>query len=179
MVFEISLGHVFTLHALGGIRPSVTICVVTFVAMFAPRHVALWAAWLVGMLMDFCTDVAIGPQETMTLIGPHALGYPFACFVILQARAMLFRRSALTVAMMTFVSYLAASLVIVALYSVRRWYPEEPLNWTEFRAAGELLWRLGVAVYSLLLALPLGWLLLTLSPLWGFHTATQRAGGWR
>jgi hypothetical protein len=113
------------------------------------------------------------------LIGPHALGYTFAGVVVLQVRAMLFRRSVLTIALMTFIAYLAASLVVVAIYSVRRWYPEDPLYWTDFRAAGVLVRQVGIAAYSFVLALPLGWILLTLSPAWGFQTATQRAGGWR
>jgi rod shape-determining protein MreD len=179
LVIETSLTKIFTLHSLGGIEPSVTICLLAFIAMFAPRHTALWSCWLLGVFVDLCTDLPQGSQEVVILLGPHALGYTFACFVILQVRAMLFRRSVLTISLMSFVSYLAASLVVVAIYSVRRWYPEDTLYWTDARATGELLRRLGIAAYSFLLALPLGWVLLSLSPVWGFQAATQRAGGWR
>lgn len=178
IAIETSLTQVFTLHSIGSVQPSVTICLLTFIAMFAPRHTALWSCWLLGLFVDL-RPIPRGPLEMITLIGPNALGYTFACYVILQVRAMLYRRSVLTIALMSFTSYLAASLVVVAIYSIRRWYPEDPLYWTDLSATGELLLRLGDAAYSFLLALPLGWVLLTLSPLWGFHTATQRAGGWR
>ena len=168
VVLDTSLLQVLTIRTVGDIRPVASIVVVTFVAMFAPRATALWAAWALGVLVDLCTDLPVRGGSVAYLIGPHALGYVFAVYLILQVRAMVFRRRVMTLGMMTIVSAFAASLAVIAIYSVRRWYPEAPLEWTQYGPTGELLRRLGIALYSGLLAIPLGWILLGTAGMWGF-----------
>lgn len=174
IVLETSVAHAFRLHTLGGLRPSFAICLLTYVAMFAPRGTALWAAWGLGLLVDLCTDLPQTPSRVVYLPGPHALGYVFACYLIIQIRAMLLRRRVLTFVAMTTLASAVSSLVIVAIYSVRRWYPEDPLNWTEFTALGELASRLGDAAYSGVIAIVIGWFLLTTTAWWGFQVASSR-----
>ena len=179
VVLEVSLVNAMALHSLGGVRPSVTIVLATFVALNAPRQAALWACWLLGLVVDLCSPLPAGGASVEYLVGPHAVGYAFAGYLILQLRPMVFRRRVLTIAALSAVSFLAASLVVVFVYSVRQWYPAEALHWTDFRPLGELGRRLGIAVYSALIALPVGFLLVALVPWWGFHAAGPRVSGWR
>jgi rod shape-determining protein MreD len=167
LVLELSVRGAMTLHALGGISPSIAGSVVVFIALLAPRSTALWAAWLLGLLMDLCA-----PPPDFTphahLVGPYALGYPAACVLVLAVRTTVFRRRVLTIVFLTALSMVLVGLVAVALYTVHSWYPTEIQLRERFQPMGELGRRLGIALVSGLLAFPLGWLLLSTSRIWGF-----------
>jgi rod shape-determining protein MreD len=170
LVLEVSLRNVLIL---GPIGPSFVIVLVVFISLFAPRMTALWACWILGLLADLCTPLMQGADLVGPLIGPHALGYVFGGYLILQLRAMLFRRRALTLAVMTAICLIAASLVVVFIYAVHGWYPGEELAWADLHPVGELLRRLGVALYSGLLALVIGPVLVWTAPAWAFRTGSQ------
>ena len=178
LVMELSLQRVM---ALGGVRPSFVAALVVFVSLFAPRVNALWACWGIGLIIDLLSPLPHGGGRAGPLIGAHALGFTFACFLLLQIRPTLFRRQALTVSIMTVIFLLASSLVVVFLYTVHGWYPRqaEDLAWTTLSPLGELGRRLAVALYSGLLSLPLGAVLMWTLPLWGFRSATPRRPAWR
>jgi len=173
LVLEVSLRNVLML---GPVGPSFVALLVVFVSLFAPRLTALWACWVLGLLVDLCSPLMHGADHVGPLLGAHALGYVFGCYVILQMRAMLFRRRAVTFAVMTAISLLAAGLVVVFLLAVHRLYPGEGLA---LRPLRELLLRLGVAGYSGVLALLLGPVLVWTAPMWGFRGGPQRHAGWR
>jgi rod shape-determining protein MreD len=173
LVLEVSLRNVLLL---GPVGPSFVAVLVVFVSLFAPRLTALWACWSLGLLVDLCTPLMHGADEVGPMLGPHALGYVFGGYVILQLRAMLFRRRAVTFAVMTAISLVAAGLVVVFLHAVHRLYPGEGL---EMRPLGELLLRLAVAGYSGVVALLLGPLLVWTVPLWRFRAGPQQHAGWR
>jgi cell shape-determining protein MreD len=181
LAFDTGLRRVLALHSLDGISPSFVASLVVFVSLFAPRTTALWAAWLLGMLMDLSDgymQAAARPIQ-LYLVGPYALGYVFGSFLILQLRALVFRKRLLTFALLTFMCVLAVSLVAVFIFVIRSLYPEVPVAYLQQNSAiGELVHRLGIAIYSALLAIPVGWLLLLSIPLWGFQTQHQRRGGW-
>ncbi|MCP3903271.1 MAG: hypothetical protein GY715_06495 [Planctomycetes bacterium] len=180
LVLEHSLRNLLVVSAPGAVSPSFVAVLVVFVSLFAPRSAALWAAWILGLMMDLTNDLdhgegwAAGP-----LIGPYALGYPFGTYLLLQARAMLMRGRALTMAVMTVLFFAAATIVAVFIYVVHGWYPGEEIAWADLGLVGELGRRLGIGVYSGLLALVLSPLLLWTTPLWSFRTPAQRASGWR
>jgi cell shape-determining protein MreD len=190
---ELSLRPVLMFHTIGGISPSFLACLAVFIAMFAPRLTALWSCWLLGLLLDLSTPFAAsagsvagvpgapgGGAATYYLIGPYALGYTFAAYMVLQMRPMVFRQRALSIGVMTGLSLLAVALISVAIFVVRSWYAADAgIYSTGVSAGSELLRRLGIALYSALVAVPLGWLLLATLPYWGFPTTAHRRAGRR
>ena len=92
---------------------------------------------------------------------------------------MLFRRRALTLAVMTSLFFIAASLVTVFIYASHGWYESEPIVWSQLRPAFELMRGLGIAAYSGLLALVLGPALIWTLPVWSFRVGAQRRAIWR
>ncbi|MEM7229424.1 MAG: rod shape-determining protein MreD [Planctomycetota bacterium] len=173
LVLETSMRQLLAFH---GVSPSFTACLVVFVALFASRSSTLWACWLIGVLMDIVSAVAWDAHGTFVLIGPHALGYTLAGFAVLQIRAMVFRRRALTVGVLTLMTVLLASLMAISIFVVRSWYTEPGLSaYLAHRTAmGELGHRMGIAMYSGLIALPLGWVLQATLPVWGFEMMGPR-----
>jgi rod shape-determining protein MreD len=180
MVLELSLRNLLVVSAPAAISPSFVAVLVVFIALFAPRTTALWAAWILGLVMDLTLELEHGDAwDAGPLIGPYALGYPFGAYLLLQARAMLLRGRALTMAVMTIMFFAAATIVAVFIYVLHGWYPGEDIAWADLGLIGELGRRLGIAVYSGLLALILAPLLFWTTPLWSFRTPAQRAAGWR
>ena len=166
---QLSFRNVLTLESVGFITPDVTAALAVFVSLFAHRTAALWACWMLGLAVDLAPQAS---AASVHVIGPHALGYVFGCYVVLQLRTMVFRRRALTMGLLTFICVLAASIVAVAIFTVRSWYaPDIPL---QAGPVSELLRRFGIALYSGLIAIPLGWLLAQSMPIWGFQNANQR-----
>jgi rod shape-determining protein MreD len=162
IVVQLSFRNVFTLHALRGISPDMVAPLAVFIAMFAQRSSALWGAWILGLLLD------LAPNDDGSLyhvIGPNALGYPAGAFLVLQLRTMVFRRRALTTGFLTLLFLIVVSLVAVMLLSIRSWYPGA----TPYTPLSELGTRALVAVYSGVVAIPMGWLLNRTLPLWGYQ----------
>jgi rod shape-determining protein MreD len=155
-------------NELGGIEPSICGVLVVFVSLFATRAVALWSSWLLGLMLDLSTPPPYGDDMIAHILGPHALGFAFGCYLILQVRPMVFRRRALTVGALTFACLLAAYLVWVALFTVRSYYPEPHIFWTSGSALSELARRFFMALYAGVVGVPVGWLLLKTWPIWGF-----------
>ena len=155
----------FTLPALGEVYPSLVGVLVVFVALFAPRATALWAAWGLGLLLD----LTLPEPSDLLVVGPHALGFVAGTCVVLYARAMVFRRRALTIGLLTLACLLAAGVVEVTVHTVRLWLGDAALYSAGFHPAIELLRRIAIALYSALLALPVGWMLVRTLPVWGFQ----------
>lgn len=174
VVAQLSLRNVLTLESLGFVTPDIVACLAVFVALFAHRTSALWACWGLGLAMD------LAPQLTRDgghVIGPNALGYVFGGYMVLQLRTMVFRRRAVTLGFLTFVFVLAASVVAVALLTVRGWYAAD--NPMTSGALEEFMRRSGIALYSGIIAIPLGWLLGGTIRLWGFQSGmSRRTGSW-
>lgn len=167
VVMQLSLRNVLTLQSLKQISPDLVACLAVFVCLFAHRTSALWACWALGVAMDLApTD----DDPSYFLIGPHALGYVFGGFLVLQIRTMVFRRKAITIGFMTVVFLLAASILAVFLLAVRSWYPEAQ----GYPALSEFWRRVLIAVYSGVMAIPLGMLLNSTMTLWGFQSNVSR-----
>ncbi|MCZ6836492.1 MAG: hypothetical protein O7G85_12015, partial [Planctomycetota bacterium] len=163
-----------------GISPSFMACLAVYVAMFAPRLTALWSCWLMGFLLDLSTPFTPGDGGSFYLVGPYTLGYVFSAYMIIQLRPMVFRQRALTVGFFTLLSLLVVALISVAIFVVRSWYDTDPMVYpTSAGAGGELFRRFGIALYSALIAIPLGWILLATLPYWGFPTTAHRRIGRR
>lgn len=178
MIFE--TGLVDAVHILH-VKPSVCAALATFIALSAPRITALWSCFILGLLMDLSSDLSLGQTGTIHIIGPHALGYVVGGLLVLQVRSTVFRRRPLAIGAMTTAFVLAMSVVAVTIYAVRSWYPGELMYWDGTSPLADIGRRIFMAIYSGLFAVPLGWMLVRLMPLWQFHSATIRGGGvaWR
>ncbi len=171
---EASLQGVLVLRSVGNIMPSFIAALVVYLCLFAPRTQSLWACWMLGLLIDLMTEVPREGGVLGPILGPHALGYVFGGMIVLQFRSALFRRRPMTLAVMTVVFTIAASLVVVSIFAVHSWYPGESLYWAERRPLGELVRRIGGAFYSGAVALMLGTVLMWTHPAWGFQTNQYR-----
>ncbi|MCH2133048.1 MAG: rod shape-determining protein MreD [Phycisphaerales bacterium] len=175
VALDTGFSTVFTLRGAWFLTPSFTACLVAFTALMAPPVAAIWAAWLVGMLVDLSPGVGEA-AGSLHVIGPHALGYALGAWIVLNLRIYMFRRRVLTVALLTFLCVLAAGLVQVAIGILRFWMPWAGGELVPF-GAGEMLHEAGNAAYSALLAIPVGWVLLQTVPLWRFDYGTSRRSG--
>lgn len=171
IVLQLSLREVLTLHSVGEVKPDLVACLATFIALFAQRGAALWACWLLGLAMDLAPSKG---ETEWHLIGPNALGYVFGGYLVLQLRAMVFRRRAVTTGFLTLLFVLAAGIIATFLLTVRHWYiPDTPL----YRSPLGELWQVcKVALYSGIVGIPFGWLLQLTIVMWNFHGGGGRRG---
>ena len=170
LVAEVSLRNALTLRFAGNVSPSFVAVLAAYLATFAPRRAALWACLGLGLLMDLVMPVPDGAVGggAGPILGANGLGYVFGCLAIVQIRAMLLRRRALTLAAMTVLFVIAAGIVTIFVYVVHGWYPSEQPYWSDVRPSLELLRRLGMAAYSGIAALLISPVLVWTMPAWGF-----------
>lgn len=170
LVLDLGLGEVLRIEKLGQIRPGFCAILAVFVALSASRTPALWACLVLGLLLDIASPVSAGGNTLVYLVGPHALGFAAAGWLVIRGRTMVFRRRALTIGVMTVIFVLAAQAVVVGILALRAasWYPGGPVSWTETGIGIEILRAIGAAVYSGLVAVPAGWVLVRSMALWGF-----------
>ena len=144
VAFDTGLNEFLRVEKLGHVRPSLCAVVAVFVALPAPRTAALWACFVLGLLLDLSHPLTVAENRGVYLIGPYALGYLVGGWLVVSARAMVFRRRPLTIGVMTVACLLAAQLVAVGFYVLRSrtWYPGGPIFWTKTSAWEELGVRL-------------------------------------
>lgn len=165
LVLQTSL-HSFLM--IGGASPDFLLILLVFVGIYAPARVLGWAALILGL----ATDLQVGPMS-VSIIGPATLGYLAGAYVILQLRMLVFRESLITFAVMVFIVGLAVFLVTVFMYSFRSlpWPLGQPVvGWSATEA---LVHRFFVLIYTMVLSLPVGYLLLRAAPWFGFTNQTH------
>jgi cell shape-determining protein MreD len=173
LALDTSLMAVFSLPRLGHIAPHIVVVLAVFVCLFASRLSALSACLLLGVLMDLTIPP---PGETVVyVIGPYGLGLLFGGYLILQMRTMVFRQRAITIGVLSALATIAMAIPMIAIFMIRSWYGEDVSYPIGNSAARELFRHLGIAIYTGLIALPLGWLLLATYHLWGFHAYHSRS----
>jgi len=172
-ILEMSL---FDLLEVANLRPSAVATIALFIALWAPRMTACWATLVCGIAIDLTSGWVYEGGQVAYLIGPHALGYALAGALILQVRSMVMKRQVIAIAILTGVFVIMSSIVIVAVAAARSWYSPE---FESFSPAHELLRRLGMAGYSAVVAIPLGWVLLKMFPLWRFPASQPTSTSWR
>ena len=154
----------------GAIQPRLILLLAVFVGLSAAPGVAL-AAWVaLGLVVDL-----VSPQPGVTLVGPYALGYLVAGYVLLQGRTMVFRQHPLTMGMMILVCGLAAHLVVVLVFSIRTWYDPLP----GFSGGTELVRRFFSLLVTGLLGVILAGPIFRLAPVFGFHFGKTAGAGRR
>ncbi len=156
--------------------PSLTLILVTYVAMWAPRLHALYAALIAGVCLDLLgAQLAPGATASATTLGPTALGAALGAFTVLTARAMVERANVLALPAMVLVLCVLSHLVVVFCFAFKGLYDPS----VAFEAVPELFSRLVSALYTAVAAVPVGLVMMPLARLFGFSTNTGRRGrGW-
>lgn len=170
LTLQVGLGD---LWAIGPAAPSLVLVLGVFIGLTAPGTTVGWAMLVLGLLVDAITPWTGPGQQTVTILGPAAIGYLVGAYAVVQLRSMVFRESVLTLAVMTFVVGIFIQLVIVFLMVIRGPISGDALP--GFSAADQLVMRFLSLLYTAVAAVPVGWLLMKLSPLFGFAHKPTRA----
>jgi len=154
----------------GGVHPSMIIPLMSFVVLYAPHKQALWAAIVLGIMMDLLSPLPMASGGSAILVGPHALGYLLSAHFILAIRGALIRRNPLTLVIISIAASLIAQIVLIALLSLRNTgiAGVSPLVWD---GSEELFARSFSSVYTGLSALILSVGFFALAPAFGFHSS--------
>ena len=135
LTLGVQLGIALLAPGGGEIFPSLPLCLLVFVAMTAHGRHALWAAAVMGLALDLTGAVYYPDARTaVTVPGPHVLGCVLAAQFVLACRGMVIQRNIFTHGVLGLLATLIAQIVVVALYSVRSFYPQAPA----FHALAEL-----------------------------------------
>lgn len=147
------------------IAPSFVLILLVFVALWArPLH-ALWAAFILGCSLDLLTQVPTRAGETISIIGPWALGSMLAAYTVLNFRVMMFRRNPLTIAFLCAVAGGIAGVVALAFIALRGYYDDI----IALPAASALFQHAASALYTGGLAILVGPILQWIGPWMGFR----------
>ncbi len=158
--------------------PHLLLILLVFLGLYAAPMPLAWAALLLGALVDLSPPfwpVATGVWD-VAILGPSILAYLAGAYACLQLRTIVFRDSPITLAAVVFVVGIFVQLVTVGVLTLRAlplpgivWFMGSPIP--NFQPADELMRRFFDLVYTALMAIPLGMLLLRSVPLWGFNTS--------
>ena len=159
---------------IGEVLPGIAGTLAVFLVLCAQRSHALWACLAIGLFLDFSEFALYDGDIAYCLVGPYTLGFLFGANLILPLRAMVFSRNPMTFGVLAFLFMLAVTVVYLMLWQIRGLYPGSPPPWIEASILDELGRRVLCALYSGLIAIPVGWFLVKTSPLWGFTGSVAR-----
>lgn len=159
---------------IGPVVPSIAGTLAVYLVLSAPRQTALWSCLALGLLLDFSDAAMFEGIHPYHLLGPYTLGFLFGANLVLPLRAMVFSRNPLTFGLLTFCFLIAVTIVYLALWQVRGFYEGSPAPWGEVGVFSEFGRRVLWALYSGVIAVPFGWMLVRTSPLWGFTASVVR-----
>jgi hypothetical protein len=154
-----------------GAAPSFVFALFTFVAMSAPRVTVFWCAAAIGVAMDLLFQVPLREGAgTVTIVGPHAIGYGLAGQLILSMRGVMMRRNPLTLGFLAFIGSLLAFLVIDGILTLRH-AVGAPIAW---EARRQLVASIGSSVYTGLVAVLLAIVLFPIAGVLGLPDPKAR-----
>ena len=140
---------------------------VAFIALYAPRKQAMWAAIILGIITDLISPMSRVDGGLAVIVGPNALGYLLACHFILAIRGSLIRRNPLTLVIISIASSFIAQIVVIAIFTARN-LGTNPLIWD---AGDQLVQRSFSSLYTGLSALLLSFVFFALAAAFGFHSS--------
>jgi len=171
---EVGLRDAFQV-GVSSVAPSFLMVLVVFVSLWARPATLLGASAMIGVLMDLVHQVPTKDGETVVIVGPWALGCMAAGYTVLNFRGMMFRRNPITAGILAVIAGAVAAAVVVSLLRLRGSYDR-----IEFGGAAVELWpRLGSALYTGVIAIPMTWVLHRLGGLMGFRRPMEAAAGRR
>ncbi len=123
------------------------------------------------LVLGLLVDLQPNPTPAVTIIGPASLGYLVGAYVVLQLRALVFRESVITLAALVFTTGIFIQLVIVGIYTMRGlpWLTAQPVE--GWNTADQLVNRFFILLYTTVMVVPIGALLLRRRPSGAFPPA--------
>jgi len=151
------------------VTPSFLLILGVYIGMAAPPMTTAWALFILGLFADLTRHYLTGDDQVVWLIGPGALGMLAGAVVVVQLRVMMYRNSIIAMALMVFVVGIFSNLVSIAMVTSRglAWAPTDGI--AMWNAADELVRQFHEVVYTTIVAIPIGAILLRLLPLWRFQ----------
>lgn len=147
---QVGLSPLFRLGS-SDTRPEFLFILMVFVAATGPTGPVLWAALALGSIVDLTTTHGF---PAFVVLGPYALGYLLGALLILQLRAMVYRRHPLTTALLALLAGAATHLPAIFLLTVRHIIYESAvtdiMNWS---ASSALFNAFLVVLYSAVMSL--------------------------
>lgn len=152
------------------IAPSFVLAFLAYIAMYAPPATVTFASLILGVAIDLSWPRELRDGQTLTVVGPYALGCLLGGQLVITMRGLMMRRNPLTLAFLATLAALVTQVIVVAFHTLRA------IFWNEgpWSASGELVERFASSLYTGVLALVLSLLLLPLAPLIGFETVQTR-----
>ncbi len=157
------------------IAPSFVLILLVFVSLWAKPIHALWAALFLGVSLDMLNLVPTKSGETIAILGPWALACMLTAYTVLNFRVLMFRRNPLSIAFLCTVGGAISGVLVLAILSLRAYYDDILL----VSASADLGRRLLTALYTGVLALPLGPALHWIGPWLGFKRPVTMSAGRR
>lgn len=149
--------------------PSLLLILGVFISLNTSAGVVVTAMLMLGALVDLTLPVGkLEPIRDIILLGPSALGFLLGGFITLRMRSVVFRDSVITLSVMTFTVGLFIQLAIVILIWFRSVLPTDPIP--DWLVASELMQRAMSVIYSAVVAIPLGVLLIRTRKMWQFYS---------
>lgn len=145
----------------GGGAPSFVVPLAVVVALCAPSPAVPWTCLGLGLMLDLTAPRAT-PAETVTILGPHALGLFVAGQFVVTMRAMVLRRSPVAVVVLSVLGAALTYVIVTALLTVRSFY--DPIV---VRPTDELLGGLISAMLTGASAFVMSFVLIPLTPMLG------------
>ncbi len=154
-----------------GVAPSFLMILMVFVSLWASASAAIGATLVIGIAMDLLHQYSM-PGGVVVVLGPHAIGALLGASLVLNLRALVFRRDIWTIAFLTVFATAVAMTVVSAMVALRAAYdPSLDYPGPAARLAEGAL----SAVYTGVLAIIVGPVLGLLRPLLGFPVTSKRA----
>ena len=178
LTLELGLKQLLVIPRDGGVTPSFTLILMVYVAVSAPRLIVIWSALVIGLCIDLINPLPFINDRgiiAVPLIGPSSLGFLAGAIVVLELRSLVFRQSPIAIGVLVIMSGLIYHLVAVAVLTLRGipWLPTDAI--AHWDISGQLVRRFFELIYSSLMSLPVGFLLLKLDPFFGYGLPVQTA----
>lgn len=153
------------------VSPSFIMPLAVTVAIAAPTTSALWACLYLGMALDLTNTIELmGGGPTRTLLGPYALGYVLAGQLVLTMRGLMIRKNILTIGFLSLFCSLVCHTVVIGTMFIRARYDHA----VPFDATQQLMWRFVSSLYTGLVGIVLGALLLPMLSAMGIAIGPAR-----
>lgn len=153
-----------------GIVPRFVLPLAIWLALSASHRSALWSALALGAAIDLASPVRRVLDDAYVL-GPNALGYLAAAYLVVTVRGTVMRRNPLALVVFTLIGGVLAALVTVAVLFIRA---RTDSGMAGFFPTSELFGRAAGAAYSMLSAAAMAIPLRLVTPAMGFDDPLSR-----
>lgn len=153
------------------VAPSFTIPFLVYIALSAPMLPTMWTALLLGLMADL---TSVRGDPAIATIGPHVFGYLAAAYLVQTLRGVMMRKSLVALIVLSIPAKLLASVVAIAIMTVRSMYTNGLGAGVEFHPLPEMGRALLSALVTGFSAALLGLALIPMHGLFHFRDANSR-----